>query len=174
MDEPNYQLQMQSQQIEGLSPLAVGDQKLNRHLGYFSGTMINGRLLVKIYKEKQWTYWVILLFFLVWIVSQIIGTGIFSNSSYILANCGSGGMMMILWWVGAIFAITGVWNYLELGTMASIESVYIETCKNLTYPLHLVSSEVILYNHIYILLSFSTNLHDLKWWGTRIFSLSIS
>lgn len=56
MDEPNYQLQMQSQQIEGLSPLAVGDQKLNRHLGYFSGTMINGRLLVKIYKEKQWTY----------------------------------------------------------------------------------------------------------------------
>ncbi|KAG1057140.1 hypothetical protein G6F43_001003 [Rhizopus delemar] len=96
MDEPNHQLQMQSQQIEGLSPFAVGDQKLNRHLGYFSGTMIN--------------------------VSQIIGTGIFSNSSYILANCGSGGMMMILWWVGAIFAITGVWNYLELGTMASIEA----------------------------------------------------
>ncbi|KAG1146984.1 hypothetical protein G6F37_004408 [Rhizopus arrhizus] len=85
MDEPNYQLQMQSQQIEGLSPLAVGDQKLNRHLG------------------------------------QIIGTGIFSNSSYILANCGSGGMMMILWWVGAIFAITGVWNYLELGTMATYQ-----------------------------------------------------
>lgn len=83
-------------------------------------------------------------------------------------------MMMILWWVGAIFAITGVWNYLELGTMASIESVYIETCKNLTYPLHLVSSEVILYNHIYILLSFATNLHDLQWWRTRIFSLSIS
>ena len=30
------------QQIENLSPLAVGDQKLNRHLGYFSGTLMNG------------------------------------------------------------------------------------------------------------------------------------
>lgn len=30
------------QQIENLSPLAVGDQKLNRHLGYFSGTSMNG------------------------------------------------------------------------------------------------------------------------------------
>lgn len=33
------------QQIENLSPLAVGDQRLNRHLGYFSGTMINGNTL---------------------------------------------------------------------------------------------------------------------------------
>lgn len=32
----------QPQQIEHLSPLAVGDQKLNRHLGYFSGTLMNG------------------------------------------------------------------------------------------------------------------------------------
>jgi hypothetical protein len=30
------------QQIENLSPLAVGDQKLDRHLGYFSGTLMNG------------------------------------------------------------------------------------------------------------------------------------
>ncbi|CAO3677222.1 unnamed protein product [Rhizopus stolonifer] len=81
----------QPQHIEYISPLAVGDQKLNRHLGYFSGTMIN--------------------------VSQIIGSGIFSSSSYVLANCGSGGMMIILWLVGAVFASTGVWNYLELGTM---------------------------------------------------------
>jgi hypothetical protein len=32
----------QPQQIEHLSPLAVGDQKLDRHLGYFSGTLMNG------------------------------------------------------------------------------------------------------------------------------------
>ncbi|CAO3632484.1 unnamed protein product [Mucor fragilis] len=79
------------QQIENLSPLAVGDQKLDRHLGFFSGTMMN--------------------------VGQIIGTGIFSNPTFILINCGSGGMMLILWVVGAIFAATGVWNYLELGSM---------------------------------------------------------
>ncbi|KAI8876337.1 amino acid transporter, partial [Backusella circina FSU 941] len=51
------------------------------------------------------------------LVGQIIGTGIFSNPTFILINCGSGGMMLILWVVGAIFAGTGVWNYLELGTM---------------------------------------------------------
>lgn len=33
------------QQIENLSPLAVGDQKLDRHLGFFSGTMMNGTCL---------------------------------------------------------------------------------------------------------------------------------
>ncbi|KAG1174042.1 hypothetical protein G6F70_003558 [Rhizopus microsporus] len=81
----------QPKQIENLSPLAVGDQKLRRHLGYFSGTMMN--------------------------VGQIIGTGIFSNPAFILLHSGSGGMMLILWVVGALFAATGVWNYLELGTM---------------------------------------------------------
>lgn len=79
------------QQIDQLSPLAVGDQKLKRHLGFFSGTLMN--------------------------VGQIIGTGIFSNPTFILLNCGSGGMMLVLWVIGAIFAGAGVWNYLELGTM---------------------------------------------------------
>ncbi|ORE16121.1 amino acid transporter [Rhizopus microsporus] len=85
----------QPKQIENLSPLAVGDQKLRRHLGYFSGTMMN--------------------------VGQIIGTGIFSNPAFILLHSGSGGMMLILWVVGALFAATGVWNYLELGTMVTKE-----------------------------------------------------
>lgn len=31
-------------QLEHLSPLAVGDQKLTRHLGYFSGTLMNGKI----------------------------------------------------------------------------------------------------------------------------------
>ncbi|KAI8336500.1 amino acid permease-domain-containing protein [Blakeslea trispora] len=79
------------QQVEHLSPLAVGDQKLDRHLGYFSGTMMN--------------------------IGQMIGTGIFSNPALILVNSGSGGMMLILWVIGAIFAGAGVWCYLELGTM---------------------------------------------------------
>ncbi|CAO3695368.1 unnamed protein product [Umbelopsis ramanniana] len=81
----------QPQQIENIAPLAIGDQKLTRHLGYFSGTMMN--------------------------IGQIIGTGIFSNPALILQNCGSGGMMLVLWVIGAIFAGTGVWSYLELGTM---------------------------------------------------------
>ncbi|KAG2185622.1 hypothetical protein INT44_002415, partial [Umbelopsis vinacea] len=81
----------QPQQIENIAPLAIGDQKLTRHLGYFSGTMMN--------------------------IGQIIGTGIFSNPALIIQNCGSGGMMLVLWVVGAIFASTGVWSYLELGTM---------------------------------------------------------
>lgn len=51
------------------------------------------------------------------LVGQIIGTGIFSNPALILQNCGSGGMMLILWIIGAVFAGTGVWSYLELGTM---------------------------------------------------------
>jgi amino acid transporter len=56
-------------------------------------------------------------------VGQIIGTGIFSNPSYILTHCGSGGMMLILWLVGATFAATGVWSYIELGTMVNIRSI---------------------------------------------------
>ncbi|CAM0142204.1 unnamed protein product [Umbelopsis sp. WA50703] len=90
-DQSTVNVKRQPQQIEQLSPLAIGDQKLNRHLGYFSGVMMN--------------------------IGQIIGTGIFSNPALILQNCGSGGMMLILWLVGAIFAGTGVWSYLELGTM---------------------------------------------------------
>ncbi|SAL95551.1 hypothetical protein [Absidia glauca] len=78
-------------QIDKLAPLAVGDQKLNRHLGYFSGTMIN--------------------------IGQIIGTGIFSNPALILQNTGSGGMMLILWVIGALTAVSGLAVFMELGTM---------------------------------------------------------
>ncbi|KAG2204128.1 hypothetical protein INT47_011611 [Mucor saturninus] len=91
LQEDSPHRKAQPQQIENISPLAVGDQKLNRHLGFFSGTLMN--------------------------VGMIIGTGIFSNPSLILINSGSGGMMLILWVVGAVFAGTGVWCYLELGTM---------------------------------------------------------
>lgn len=31
--------------------------------------------------------------------------------------------MLILWVVGAVFAGTGVWNYLELGTMVKLDDV---------------------------------------------------
>ncbi|KAI9284983.1 amino acid permease-domain-containing protein [Umbelopsis sp. AD052] len=55
-------------------------------------------------------------------IGQIIGTGIFSNPALIIQNCGSGGMMLVLWVVGAIFASTGVWSYLELGTMKTKQS----------------------------------------------------
>lgn len=98
----------QVQQVENISPLAVGDQKLVRHLGYFSGTMMNSKLFL--------THFQAINLILV-TVGQIIGTGIFSNPSYILNFCGSGGMMLIFWVIGAVFAGTGVWSYLELGTM---------------------------------------------------------
>jgi hypothetical protein len=44
-------IKTQPQQIENLSPLAVGDQKLNRHLGYFSGTMMNGIFYNNIFEQ---------------------------------------------------------------------------------------------------------------------------
>lgn len=100
-------------QLDNLSPLAEGDQRLNRHLGYFSGTLMNGTF-VKLFLLLQFLTKPFLYFHL---VGQIIGTGIFSNPSLILQNCGSGGIMLILWVIGAIFAGTGVWCYLELGTM---------------------------------------------------------
>ncbi|KAI9305711.1 amino acid permease-domain-containing protein [Cunninghamella echinulata] len=78
-----------------LAPLAVGDQKLNRHLGFFSGTMMN--------------------------IGQIIGTGIFSTPAIILQNTGSGGMMLILWVIGAFAAASGLSVFLELGTMNAIQ-----------------------------------------------------
>ncbi|CAO3649826.1 unnamed protein product [Cunninghamella blakesleeana] len=48
---------------------------------------------------------------------QIIGTGIFSNPALILQNTGSGGMVLILWVIGALTAISGLVVYMELGTM---------------------------------------------------------
>ncbi|KAI8328075.1 amino acid/polyamine transporter I [Blakeslea trispora] len=80
-----------AQQPVNLAPIAVGDQKLDRHLGFFSGTMMN--------------------------VGYMVGTGIFSSPTFILDYCGSGAMMLVLWTVGAVFAGTGMWSYLELGTM---------------------------------------------------------
>ncbi|CAO3634082.1 unnamed protein product [Cunninghamella echinulata] len=77
-----------------LAPLAVGDQKLNRHIGFFSGTMMN--------------------------IGQIIGTGIFSNPALILQNTGSGGMVLILWVVGALTATSGLAVFMELGTMVKL------------------------------------------------------
>ncbi|CAO3623029.1 unnamed protein product [Cunninghamella echinulata] len=80
---------------EKLAPLAVGGtqkkKKLNCHLGFFSGTMMN--------------------------IGQIIGTGIFSTPAIILQNTGSGGMMLILWVIGAFAAASGLSVFLELGTM---------------------------------------------------------
>ncbi|KAI9309648.1 amino acid/polyamine transporter I [Cunninghamella echinulata] len=50
-------------------------------------------------------------------IGQIIGTGIFSNPALILQNTGSGGMVLILWVVGALTATSGLAVFMELGTM---------------------------------------------------------
>ncbi|KAI9303096.1 amino acid/polyamine transporter I [Cunninghamella echinulata] len=76
---------------DGIAPMAVGDQKMSRHITFFGGTMFT--------------------------IGGIIGTGIFSNSSYILQSTGSGGMMLLMWAIGALFACCGLATYLELGTM---------------------------------------------------------
>ncbi|OBZ83892.1 High-affinity methionine permease [Choanephora cucurbitarum] len=90
-EEKSNKSEHEVQPLANLAPIAIGDQKLDRHLGFFSGTLMN--------------------------VGYIIGTGIFSSPTFILGYCGSGAMMLVLWIVGAIFAGTGMWSYLELGTM---------------------------------------------------------
>ncbi|KAI8059226.1 amino acid/polyamine transporter I [Gongronella butleri] len=71
--------------------MAVGDQKLVRHIGFFSGTLMN--------------------------VGEIIGSGIFTTPALILRYTGSGAMMIMMWVLGAITSMVGLATFLEFGTM---------------------------------------------------------
>ncbi|KAF1800489.1 amino acid permease-domain-containing protein [Mucor lusitanicus] len=82
-----------AEQIEHMEPLAVGDQRLERKIGWIQGAMVN--------------------------VSYIIGAGIFVGPALTLQLVGSGGMNLILWFIGALVALSGTFTFMELGTMTT-------------------------------------------------------
>ncbi|CAG8972146.1 hypothetical protein HYALB_00009694 [Hymenoscyphus albidus] len=63
------------------------------------------------------------------IIGRIIGTGIFSTPSSIVASVGSVGAALMLWTVGALVAFCGLFVWLEFGCMfprSGGEKVYLE------------------------------------------------
>ncbi|KAG1470317.1 hypothetical protein G6F56_002753 [Rhizopus delemar] len=74
-----------------LEPMAVGDQRLERKIGWIQGAMVN--------------------------VNYIIGAGIFVGPALTLQLVGSGGMNLIIWTIGAFVAFSGTFTFMELGTM---------------------------------------------------------
>ncbi len=49
------------------------------------------------------------------IVANMIGTGIFTTSGFIMQDLGSAGLLLAAWLVGGLFALTGALCYAELG-----------------------------------------------------------
>jgi len=49
------------------------------------------------------------------IVANMIGTGIFTTSGFIMQDLGSPGLLLAAWLVGGLFALTGAFCYAELG-----------------------------------------------------------
>ncbi|KAI7857682.1 amino acid/polyamine transporter I [Circinella umbellata] len=92
-------------QVGHMEPLAIGDQRLERKIGWLSGAMVN--------------------------ISYIIGAGIFVGPSLTLDLLGSGGMNIIAWTIGALIAMAGSYTFAELGTMlprSGGEVGYLEYC----------------------------------------------
>lgn len=50
------------------------------------------------------------------ICNRMLGTGVFAVSSTIYTLCGSVGLALIMWAVGATIAISGLYVYMEFGT----------------------------------------------------------
>ena len=60
---------------------------------------------------------------------RMIGPGIFASPGYILRSVGSPGAALILWAVGAVFALSGLMVWLELGAImprSGGEKVYLQ------------------------------------------------
>ncbi|KAI8381369.1 amino acid/polyamine transporter I [Radiomyces spectabilis] len=94
-----------TEQLAHMEPLAVGDQRLERKIGWVMGAMMN--------------------------VSYIIGAGIFVGPALTLQLVGSGGMNIMIWIMGALIASCGTWAFAELGTMlprSGGELGYLEYC----------------------------------------------
>lgn len=49
------------------------------------------------------------------IISNMVGTGVFAKAPYILENCGSKGVSLLLWVVGGAMTFCGLLIYIELG-----------------------------------------------------------
>ncbi|KAI8644120.1 amino acid/polyamine transporter I [Parasitella parasitica] len=104
-NEPMLRHPELADQIEHMEPLAVGDQRLERKIGWIQGAMVN--------------------------VSYIIGAGIFVGPALTLQLVGSGGMNLIIWFIGALIALSGTFTFMELGTMlprSGGEVGYLEYC----------------------------------------------
>ncbi|KAI7907678.1 amino acid/polyamine transporter I [Cokeromyces recurvatus] len=99
--EPMLQHESLIEQIEHMEPLAIGDQRLERKIGWIQGAMVN--------------------------VSYIIGAGIFVGPALTLQLVGSGGMNLIIWLIGAFVAFSGTYTFMELGTMLP-QVGYLEYC----------------------------------------------
>ncbi|CEI89720.1 hypothetical protein RMCBS344292_16848 [Rhizopus microsporus] len=94
-----------AEQVEHMEPLAIGDQRLERKIGWVQGAMVN--------------------------MSYIIGAGIFVGPALTLQLVGSGGMNLIVWTIGAFVAFSGTFTFMELGTMlprSGGELGYLEYC----------------------------------------------
>ncbi|RCH90854.1 hypothetical protein CU097_011068 [Rhizopus azygosporus] len=94
-----------AEQVEHMEPLAIGDQRLERKIGWVQGAMVN--------------------------MSYIIGAGIFVGPALTLQLVGSGGMNLIIWTIGAFVAFSGTFTFMELGTMlprSGGELGYLEYC----------------------------------------------
>ncbi|KAG2175007.1 hypothetical protein INT43_006069 [Umbelopsis isabellina] len=74
-----------------ISPLAVGNQKLERQIDWKTASLIN--------------------------VSYMVGGGVFVSPALTLAMVGSGGMNIVIWLFASFITMTGVCTYAELGTM---------------------------------------------------------
>ncbi|HZL55935.1 MAG TPA: amino acid permease [Bryobacteraceae bacterium] len=49
------------------------------------------------------------------VVSNMIGTGIFTTTGFMIGDLGDGRLVLLIWMVGAVFALCGALSYSELG-----------------------------------------------------------
>src|SRR6202140_249925 len=49
------------------------------------------------------------------VISNMVGTGIFTTTGFMAADLGSAGLILACWGVGAVFAFAGALSYSELG-----------------------------------------------------------
>src|SRR5450432_2329318 len=49
------------------------------------------------------------------VISNMVGTGIFTTTGFMAADLGSAGLILACWSVGALFALAGALSYSELG-----------------------------------------------------------
>ena len=49
------------------------------------------------------------------VISNMVGTGIFASTGFMVGQLGSARLILLCWLVGAVFALCGAWSYSELG-----------------------------------------------------------